>query len=136
VPIHRHEVDELLDTAGQCGLDVCDGGHGPEDAGPGAGDVAVVGVVPADAGQHPRLPVLAAGDARPRADAADLRPHRLPHVDVRVADDPPGAGPGRVVHDATGQPRFLRALDHVIGQHADAVLRVGGELRDPLRQVV
>jgi len=57
--------------------------------------------------------------------------HRLPDVDVRVAQDQDGR-----VADLCGDPRFLRAGDEVVGQDADASARPRAEVPDRVGQVV
>src|SRR6185436_11797116 len=65
----RHEVDELLDTTQECGLEVAVAAHATEDVLPGPRDVGLLGMRPAERLAHAVLPLGAARDDRPRVAA-------------------------------------------------------------------
>src|SRR6476661_9017958 len=82
-----HEVDQLLDPAEQTGVEVGEGRDLAEDVLPGAGDVGLVAVRPAQLLADALLPLDVAGHLGPGLDAETLGFHGLPDVDERVADD-------------------------------------------------
>ena len=99
--IGRDEVDQLLDPADAAparGRSRC--ARGPGCAAPTRSRCRP----PSPAAGRRPLPVLALGHRRPGLDADDRRLHRLPDVDVGVADDQ-----GVLAGDLLGDPRLLRA---------------------------
>ncbi len=68
----RHEVDQLLDPAEQRRVEVLEPAHAAEDVLPGAGDVGLVAVRPAEALADAVLPLDVARDLRPRLLAEPL----------------------------------------------------------------
>ena len=116
-------------------LQVVPGLHPAQDHLPGGGDVGLVAVRPAQRGADAVLPVGAARDLRPGRQAQPARLHRLPDVDVRVAEHQHvlPAGPAA---DLVGDPGLLAAGHQVVDQHAEPAPAVRGELGDDARQVV
>ena len=91
---------------------------------PGAGDVGLCLVRPAERAADSDLPLDAARDLRPLRDAESSRRHALPDVDERMPDDAEMASV-RAARDGVGDPRLLRARDEVIDEDAVASRRTG-----------
>ena len=83
-----HEVDQLLDPAEQGRVEVGVGRHPAEDVLPGAGDVGLVGVRPAELLRRRRASTRSPrGTSGHAVEPEPLGLDRLPDVDERVADD-------------------------------------------------
>src|SRR5665647_2306399 len=82
------EVNQLLDTGQQCRLEVGIGANGRQDALPRVRDVGLGLMRPAQLGDDPIFPGLTTGNDRPALEPEAFRSHGLPHIDIRVAQDP------------------------------------------------
>ena len=118
-----HEVDQLLDPAEQGRVEVLERRHPGQDVLPGAGDVGLVAVRPAELLAGAGLPVDAAGHVRPALEcrgaagftACQMSMNGCPTISTCLPTGRPG--------DALGDPALLGALDQVVDEHADPALR-------------
>src|SRR5262249_13966202 len=131
----RHEVDQFLDPADECGLQVVPVTHAAPDPLPRPRDVRLLGVRPAQLAAHALLPVRALGDDGPRlnTDAAGL--DGLPDVDERVAQDE-RVRAARSASYRVGDPRFLGAGHEVVDEHTQPSSRPRLEVLDDRSEIV
>src|SRR6478609_10358334 len=126
----RDEVDELLHAGQEGRLEVGVAAHPSEDPLPGQRDVRLAVVRPAERRADPVLPVLAAGDDRPRVQSEPGGAYRLPHVDVGVAQDLDVSAGSRQCPDGVDDPGLLGPGNEVVDEDTHPATRAGTELGD------
>src|SRR5690606_17097961 len=103
--------------------------HPAEDPLPGAGDVGLLGVRPAEGLADAVLPLGAAGDHGPGLDAEAAGPHRLPDVDVGVADHQ-HVFAVRAGGDGIRDSALFRTLHQMVHEHTDLAAGARIEVAD------
>ena len=130
------EVNELLDTGQQSGLEVRIGPHASQDPRPCAGDIGLRLVRPAQRRNDAVLPGLPSGDDGPPLEAEPFGPHRLPYVDIRVAEDPHIWRVAAHCPCLLNQPGLLGARHEVVDQNPEAPTRFRPEVGDDRSQII
>src|SRR4029079_3003358 len=131
----RDEVDQLLDAADECGLEVVPVPHPAPDPLPRSGDVGLLAMRPAHRLPHAFLPVHALRNHRPRRDAEAARLHRLPDVDEGMTHDPRVLAAWAAA-DGFGDPGLLGAGHQVVDEHSEATPLPGLKLLDDACEIV
>ncbi len=121
IPVDRDEVDELLDSREEHGLEVGIAAHGGEDALPRIGNVSLIRVRPAERVTDSVFPLRSSGDHGPSLDTESRRFHRLPYVDERMTDNEHVASV-RSAGNGIRDPRFLRSGDEMVDQNSDSTI--------------
>ena len=133
-----HEVDQLLDPAEQApARGRRSDATRAEDVLPGAGDVGLVAVRPAERLADALLPLDVARDRRASAvEAEPLRLHRLPRRRRTGGRRSARACRRASLATACGDPALLGARHQVVDEHADPALGPGPEVAQVLGEVV
>src|SRR5690606_1653095 len=131
----RHEIDEFLDPAEQHGLKVCIVAHGAQDALPGAGDIGLFLVRPAEGLADAVLPFDAPRDDGPRVEAKAGRLDRLPDIDEGMPHHEHVLAVRSALH-RVGDALLLRPWHKVVDPHTHAPLCRRAEVTDDRLQVI
>src|SRR5665647_325431 len=130
------EVNQLFDTGQQCRLEVGIGANGRQDALPRVRDVGRGLMRPAQLGDDPMFPGLTTGNDRPALEPEAFRSHGLPHIDIRVAQDPDVR---REVAQRSGLLNQLGLLgpgDEVVDENPEATTRAWCEVTNDGSEIV
>src|SRR5665647_626936 len=136
VSLRSDEVNQLFDTGQQCRLEVGIGANGRQDALPRVRDVGLGLMRPAQLGDDPMFPGLTTGNDRPALEPEAFRSHGLPHIDIRVAQDPDVR---REVAQRSGLLNQLGLLgpgDEVVDENPEATTRDWCEVTNDGSEIV
>lgn len=131
----RHKVDEFLDAPDELRFEVTEVTHPAADPLPGLRGIGKFLGWPPERAANPGFPINAARDPGPRGHPEPLRLHRLPDVNVGVANDQ-HVRPVRAACDRVSDPRLLRPRHEVVEQDTSAPVRPRLELREHALQVI